>query len=124
MLVLIVAVYSSNYLLMILLFAYSTFAYAACSTMFLAAPADVFHSRAVGSVSGLGGTAAGIGALISTYLIGVVTDRSSFKPVIIAASLIPCLATAAFVLMVRSGKKPDPVGLLQQDLDRSEVNAR
>ncbi len=119
MLILIMAVYSSSYVPMILLFAYATFAYAACSTMFLAAPADVFHSRAVGSVSGLSGTAAGIGTLISTYLIGVVTDRFSFEPVIIAASVIPCLATAVFVLMVRTGRRPDRAGLIQTSFDRA-----
>ncbi len=119
MLILIMAVYTSSYMIMILLFAYATFAYAACSTMFLAAPADVFHSRAVGSVSGVSGTAAGIGTLISTYLIGVVTDRISFQPVIIAASIIPCLATAVFVLMVRTGRQPDRAGLLQTSFDRA-----
>ncbi len=118
MLVLITVAYSSSYMLMILLFAYATFAYAACATMFLAAPADVFHSRAVGSVSGLSGTAAGIGTLISTYLIGVVTDRFSFEPVIITASVIPCLATLAFVLMVRTGRRPDRAGLVQASFDR------
>jgi len=35
-------------------------------------------------VSGLAGTGAGIGVLISTYLIGRVTDRFSFQPVIVA----------------------------------------
>ncbi len=113
MLILIAAIYASSYPLLIFLFAYATFAYAACSTMFLAMPADVFHTRAVASVSGLSGTAAGVGTLISTYLIGVVTDRVSFEPVIVVASIIPCVATAVMVLMVRAAKKPDPAGLLQ-----------
>lgn len=113
MLVLIFAAFSSNYLLLILLFAYASFAYSACSTMFLSLPADVFHTRAVASVSGMGGTAAGIGTLISTYLIGVISDRVSFQPVIIAASIIPCIATLVFVSLVRSAKKPDPDNVLQ-----------
>jgi ACS family hexuronate transporter-like MFS transporter len=112
MLVLIAAAYVSNYLLLILLFSWATFAYAACSTMFLALPADAFHTRAVASVSGLGGAGAGVGTLISTYLIGQITDRFSFEPVIIVASLIPCLATLVFVTMVRSRKTPDPAGLV------------
>lgn len=73
--------------------------------MFLSLPADVFHTRAVASVSGLGGTSAGI---------GVITDRVSFQPVIIAASIIPCLATAVFVSLVRARKKPDPDGIVLQ----------
>jgi len=112
MLVLIVAAFTSNYALLLGLFAYATFAYAACSTMFLSLPADVFHTRAVGSVSGMGGTAAGVGTLITTFLIGRVTDRFSFEPVVITASIIPCLATILFVTMVRTGKREDPEKVL------------
>jgi ACS family hexuronate transporter-like MFS transporter len=112
MLVLIGAAFTSNYALLLGLFAYATFAYAACSTMFLSLPADVFHTRVVGSVSGLGGTAAGIGTLITTFLIGKVTDRFSFEPVVITASIIPCIATILFVTMVRTGKAEDPDKIL------------
>jgi MFS transporter, ACS family, aldohexuronate transporter len=114
MLLLIPAAFTSHYVLLLLLFAYASFAYAACSTMFLSLPADVFHTRAVASVSGLGGTGAGIGTLISTYLIGRVTDRFGFRPVVIAASIVPCLATAIFVTLVRAGEKPDPEGIVVQ----------
>src|SRR6185312_3858399 len=102
MLVLSVAAFTSNYVVLLSLFTYATFAYSACSTMFLSLPADVFASRAVASISGMGGTAAGIGTLISTYWIGRITDRFSFEPVIVAASIIPCIATLIFVTMVRS----------------------
>lgn len=76
--------------------------------MFLAMPANVFHTRAVASVSGLSGSAAGVGVLISTYLIGVITDKFSFRPVVIAASIVPCLATVLLVTLVRASKKLDP----------------
>jgi ACS family hexuronate transporter-like MFS transporter len=112
MLLLIPAAFTSNYVLLIILFAYATFAYAACSTMFLSLPADVFDTRAVASVSGLGGTGAGIGTLISTYLIGRISDRMSFQPIVIAASLVPCVATIIFVTMVRARKTPDPEGIV------------
>ena len=112
MLLLIPAAFTSHYLTLVLLFGYATFAYAACSTMFLSLPSDVFHPDAVASVSGLGGTGAGIGTLISTYLIGRIADRFSFQPIVIAGSIIPCLATAIFVLMVRARKTPDPEGLV------------
>ena len=108
MLLLIPAAFISNYAVLLALFAFATFAYSACSTMFLSLPADVFHTRAVGSVSGLGGTAAGFGTLITTFLIGYVTDRFSFQPVVIAASIMPCVATALFVTMVRASKREDP----------------
>ena len=112
MLLLIPAAFTSHYLLLVSLFAWSTFAYAACSTMFLALPADVFNSRAVASVSGLSGTGAGIGTLISTYLIGRVADAFSFQPIIVVASIVPCIATLIFVTMVRARREPDPEGIV------------
>ena len=112
MLLLIPAAFTSRYVALLLLFAYASFAYAACSTMFLSLPADVFHTRAVASVSGLAGTGAGIGVLISTYLIGRIADRFSFQPVIVAASIVPCVATVFFVSLVRARQAPDPKGIL------------
>jgi MFS transporter, ACS family, hexuronate transporter len=113
MLLMIPAAFATDKLVLVSLIGYATFAYAACSTMFLSLPADVFQSRAVASVSGLSGTGAGIGTLISTYLIARFSTRYSFQPIIIAASIIPCIATLIFLTMVRRGKKPDPYGLLQ-----------
>jgi ACS family hexuronate transporter-like MFS transporter len=112
MLLLIPAAFIANKVIIVALFAYATFAYAACSTMFLSLPADVFQSRAVASVSGLSGTGAGIATLISTYLIGRVADKFSFQPIIIVASIVPCIATLIFVTMVRRGRTPDSKGLL------------
>jgi ACS family hexuronate transporter-like MFS transporter len=112
MLILIPAAFTNHDVLLVLLFGYGTFAYAACSTMFLSLPSDVYHPRAVASVSGLGGTGAGIGTLLSTYMIGRISDTFSFRPIVIAASIIPCLATAIFVSMVRARKTPDPEGIV------------
>ena len=113
MLVLIGAAFASNYFLLIALFAYATFAYAACSTIFLALPADVFHSGSVATVSGMSGTGAGVITLLSTYLIGRVSDQFSFQPIIIVASIVPCLATLVLVSLMRAGRQPDPAGALR-----------
>ncbi|HCC58991.1 MAG TPA: MFS transporter [Solibacterales bacterium] len=112
MLALIPATVTSNYWLVIALFAFATFAYACCATMFLSLPADVFQSRAVASVSGLSGTGAGLVTLLTTYIIGRVADSSSFQPIIIAASLIPCVATVILVTLVRAPKGPHANRLL------------
>jgi MFS transporter, ACS family, hexuronate transporter len=112
MLLLIPAAFATQKIVLVGLIGYATFAYAACSTMFLSLPADVFQSRAVASVSGLSGTGAGIATLISTYLIARFSTRYSFQPILIVASIIPCIATVIFMTMVRRGKKPDPHGLL------------
>jgi len=114
MLLLMPAAFLTNYGVLILLFSLTTFAYGACSTMFLSLPADVFHTRAVATMSGLSGTFAGAGTLISTYVIGRITDRISFQPVIVAASLVPCLATMILVLLVRENRIPDPESVLLQ----------
>jgi hypothetical protein len=50
--------------------------------------------------------------LLTTYLIGYVADRFSFEPIIIVASIVPCVATAILVSLVRASREPDPHGLL------------
>src|SRR5262245_9093391 len=64
-------------------FAVSTCAYAALSTRVLNLPADLYHPRAVASVSGFSGTGAGLGTIAATLGIGVVTDHYSFAPVLV-----------------------------------------
>jgi ACS family hexuronate transporter-like MFS transporter len=85
-------------------FAISTFAYAALSTMILNLPADVYSTKSVASVSGMSGTAAGIGTIIATYVTGMVADRYSFEPILIGASLIPLVGTAAVLVLVRNNQ--------------------
>jgi ACS family hexuronate transporter-like MFS transporter len=100
-------VYFRSFEAMIFCFAISTLAYASFSTVILALPADLYRTGSVASVSGLSGTGAGIGTIVATLLIGSVSDRFSFEPILIAASLIPLIATAAVLLLVRNGKATD-----------------
>jgi ACS family hexuronate transporter-like MFS transporter len=123
MLLLIATIFTANYVALIAIFSYVTFAYAACATMFLSLPTDVFDTRAVATVSGLSGTGAGIGTLITTYLIGVISDRISFAPVIVAGGIVPCIATVALVTMVRASAGSDPAGALR-DFDRRMIAER
>jgi MFS transporter, ACS family, hexuronate transporter len=89
-------------------FAISTLAYAAFSTMVLNLPADLYPTSSVASVSGMSGTGAGIGTIAATFLTGRVTDRYkatpgySFTPILIAASIVPLLATVAVLALVRN----------------------
>jgi ACS family hexuronate transporter-like MFS transporter len=103
MTLLIPTVFTNSYLWLVACFAISTLAYAAFSTMVLNLPADLYPTGSVASVSGMSGTGAGIGTIIATYLTGVVADRYSFEPILIAASLIPLAAMFAVVLLVRNG---------------------
>jgi ACS family hexuronate transporter-like MFS transporter len=104
MLFLIPAIYTTSLQALAAYFAIATFSYAAVSTMILNLPADIYPARSVGSVAGMGGSAAGIGTIAATYLTGIVADRYSFEPLLIGASLIPLVAMAAVLLFVRNGR--------------------
>jgi len=64
---------------------------------------DLYTSRSVGTVMGMGGTASGIGTAITTYLIGFVSDHYSFTPVLIGAGIVPLVATGITLLLVPNG---------------------
>ncbi|MBK5291762.1 MAG: MFS transporter [Acidobacteriia bacterium] len=89
------------------LFAIATFCYAAWSTMALALPSDLYPSRLVATVSGMSGTGAGLGTILSTILIGRIADRYSFEPILIGASVIPVIATV--LVLVLLGRRPKAV---------------
>jgi ACS family hexuronate transporter-like MFS transporter len=95
-------IYTSDLFLLAALFGFSTFTYAAASTMAIVLPSDLFHSQSVASVSGMCGTGAGIGTILSTYIIGYVSDRYSFEPILIGASLIPLIGIALVLILVRN----------------------
>jgi len=101
-LMLIPAAYLSSFVPLVACFAVATFSYATLSTMALALPADLFENRAVASVAGMAGAAAGAGTIVATFLIGVVADRFSFKPILITASLVPLFAAVLVLLLVRN----------------------
>jgi ACS family hexuronate transporter-like MFS transporter len=101
-LALIPAAFLSSFPALVACFAIATFSYAAMSTMALALPADLFQPRAVATVSGLSGTGAGLGTIGSTFLIGVVADHFSFTPILVVASLVPLLAVALVLALVRN----------------------
>ncbi len=113
MLLLGAAPFVSNPLILGGLFGFSTFAYAAFSTMILVLPSDLYHSQSVASVSGMSGTGAGIGTIISTFLIGYVADHFSFEPILIAASAIPFAAMILMLVLVRNNKAT-AVGLVRE----------
>ncbi|MBI1763103.1 MAG: MFS transporter [Acidobacteria bacterium] len=104
MTLLIPTVYTTSYFWLVACFAISTLAYAALSTMVLNLPADIYPTGSVASVSGLSGTGAGLGTITAIYLTGVVSDRYSFEPILIAASLIPLLAVVAVLMLVRNNR--------------------
>lgn len=95
-------VWTNSFPVIVGCFAVATFTYAAFSTVILNLPGDIFPSASVASVTGMGGTGAGVGTIAAIYLTGWVADRYSFGPILLVASFIPLVALAAFVLLVRN----------------------
>ena len=104
MLMLIPAIYTTRLVFIAGCLAVATFGYAALSTMILNLPADIYPRNSVASVSGMSGTAAGIGTIVATYLTGFVADRYSFEPLLVGGSLIPLVAMVALLLLVRNNR--------------------
>ena len=69
-------------------------------------PSDFFPSSSVGSIAGLGGVGAGIGAGIFTYSTGWVVDATgSYTPILVAAGLLAPLGTIVLFLLAGEIKK-------------------
>jgi ACS family hexuronate transporter-like MFS transporter len=70
-------------------------------------PSDCFPKQDVGSVFGIGGTAAGIASMLFTLLIGYIVDRFSYTPVFIIVGLMaPLAAFLLFTIMGRIERVP------------------
>jgi len=104
MTLLIPTIFTSSLLALAGLFAVSTFAYASFSTMALVLPSDLYRSESVATVSGMSGTGAGVGTIISTFLIGYVSDHYSFEPILITASFIPFVGMILVLILIRPEK--------------------
>jgi len=102
MLLMIPAVYTTNLWLLIAEFGLATLGYAACATIFLTLPSDLFESGSVATVSGLAGMVTGIVTIAATGIIGLVTDKYSFAPILLVASAAPVLAAIAVFTLVRN----------------------
>ena len=98
---------------MVASFAVSTLCYAGFSTIILTLPADLYPASTVASVSGMSGTGAGIGTIAATLLIGVISDHYSFEPILVAASIVPLIAAALILLLIRNSSAKPP-GVVSQ----------
>lgn len=75
----------------------------------LTIPSDTFPKQDVGSVFGVGGTAAGIASVLFTLLIGYVVDRFSYTPVFVLVGIMAPLAALLFILIIRRIDRVPPV---------------
>jgi MFS transporter, ACS family, hexuronate transporter len=105
---LIPTVFTQNLWLITLLFAMSTFSYAAFSTIANVLPSDLYKSNAVATVSGLSGTGSGIGTIIAMKAVGYLSDARlskgghAFDPIVIASGIIPVIGMLLVLLLIRN----------------------
>jgi MFS transporter, ACS family, aldohexuronate transporter len=78
--------------------------YASWSTMGLTFPSDLFPQDVVASVTGLSGLGAGLVSAGFTLAVGWLVDKYSYLPAFVVAALVPLLATACVLLLIRSPK--------------------
>jgi len=103
-------VFTSRLSVIALLFALATFSYAAFSTMANVLPSDLFYSESVATVSGISGTAAGLGTVVAFKLIGHFSDARqamgghSFDPIVIVAGLVPFVAMIVVLFLIRNSE--------------------
>jgi ACS family hexuronate transporter-like MFS transporter len=108
MTLLIPTIFTTNLYAIAFLFAIVTFTYAGFTTMANVLPSDLFDSKSVASVSGLGGTGAGIGTIVAFKLIGYFSDARqntgthSFDPIVILAGLLPFVGMILVLLLLRN----------------------
>jgi ACS family hexuronate transporter-like MFS transporter len=105
---LIPTIFTVNLYLITFLFALATFAYASFSTIANVLPTDLFENNSVATVSGMSGTAAGIGTIIAFELIGHFSDARqsatthAFDPIVVVAGLIPFVGMILVLSLVRN----------------------
>ena len=110
---LIPTIFTVNLAALATLFGLATFCYGAFTTIANVLPSDLYKSDAVASVSGMGGTGAGVGTIIAYELIGHFSDTHralathSFDGIIIVAGLVPFVGMLLVLLLVRNTRATD-----------------
>ncbi len=105
---LILTIFTTNLYLIAFLFSVVTFTYAGFTIMANTLPSDLFGSESVASVSGLGGTATGLGTIVAFKLVGYVSDARqaagthSFDPIVILAGIVPFIGMILVLMLVRN----------------------
>jgi ACS family hexuronate transporter-like MFS transporter len=106
-------IFTDRLSLIAVLFGLATFSYSAFSTMANVLPSDLFASESVASVSGLGGSAAGLGTIIAFKLIGHFSDARhadathAFDPIILVAAVVPLVGMILVLFLVRNTHATD-----------------
>ena len=68
-------------------------------------PGDLFSGKSVGTLSGISGSGAVLGVLVTTWLVPTLT-RTSYTPFFVLAALLVPLGILAILVLVRSDQRP------------------
>ncbi|MEQ1761504.1 MAG: MFS transporter [Pyrinomonadaceae bacterium] len=101
----IIAAFTASAMLALVMIAIVLFGFQVWINNVQTLPSDMFPSKAVGSVAGLGGTGAGIGSMIFTFTTGWVTDHFSYAPILIAAGLLAPIGTVVLFTLAGNIKR-------------------
>jgi ACS family hexuronate transporter-like MFS transporter len=108
MTLLIPTIFTADLFTIAALFGVATFSYGAFTTIANVLPSDLYASESVASVSGMSGTAAGIGTIIAFKLIGYFSDAraahaaGAFDTIVVVAGLIPLAGMVLVLSLVRN----------------------
>jgi ACS family hexuronate transporter-like MFS transporter len=111
---LIPAIFATNLFAIAGYFAIATFSYACFCLMALVLPSDLYHSNSVATVSGISGAAAGLVTVVATYFIGSITTHYSFKPILVAGSVIPLIGAALVFCLIRNPRTENERRILRR----------
>ncbi len=78
---------------------------------YIAIVGDLFHESIVGRVNGIAGAGDSGAGMVTMLLTGVIVDRFSYLPVLIAAGIMPLVAIASLFLVIQ---RIEPMGLRRE----------
>jgi ACS family hexuronate transporter-like MFS transporter len=84
------------------LISFVVFAYSCWAANVLTLPSDLFGADAVATTVGFSGTAAGVGGMLTTLLLGRMIDHYSYEPVFLVLGLLPLCAGLCALLTIAS----------------------
>jgi ACS family hexuronate transporter-like MFS transporter len=82
-------------------FCVAAFAHQAMSSTLLTLPADLFPKRAVATANGLSGSAAGLGGMLFTLVVGIVAMRIGYGPLFTAIAFFDLFGSAVLWILLR-----------------------
>ncbi len=106
---LIATAFASNPLAAVLLIAVILFGFQLAIGNIQTLPSDFFAGKSVGSLAGVGGTAAVVGVLITTWMVPVITRESYVPFFLLGAALVPLAVASVWIF----GGRIEPVAAVE-----------